>query len=1050
MPFIFIGTGGMGKETVSRIKYMTEKARMGNTFFLGFDIDRTYSTEATGDIPLPNISVDRPASNIEAQEKADNKEFFKWWPEKYYITSALSGSTGAGQIRINGRFALFMKYDVVRTAIKDVLDRARDLAKKDPNDGEIFVFLISSLGGGTGAGIFMDISFIVRSMLGESDRLYGVFFDGTITKGYQTNTLHFSYAALQEIEYWLQNFSRFEMQYAGGQKLSGKSFKKLFDLIFLVQAETMDGKKFKTEEKSVSPYIPMVAEAMFSMLSLPDVRKYFIANQWNRFDNMSSKGMQIRYAGFAVGSINYDEEGVLDYAANQMIKRFILSQDPASSSPGKSVEITGSPFDEVIEKALQIGERVDQSLTGRILHTSANYGSIMNRLTGFKKKLYPLTKLDEIQQLKSQYKIPLKATDAVDEWGDFFAKYQEDVKIALFEARTRFKEKLEDYMTRFVKASAMNYVPLNDWLNSGIGVIEKNIDYVQKYKKSGMRNEEIEAINKSWGVLGKDKKLLFGRVKAENKTKLTGAVETWIKDEIVSIEAGLLRDFYENLKAILLEWSSTIAILQDKISDVRQRIGVQIGKYTSRDVAYNIDSLASNEFPLHIKLDINKDLIDEFVIENRILSNPGIKEEISSLADTICSGKGEMKGILDYFRIISREVLEKREKDIRGESKIADDILNLIKTIVKEKIRSYINSVRIDDVLEHWLKEQVYPVAKKYHDDNNRRGLLELKERWTINFGEDQADKLLAQDYYTGTKDSRNKWFDVALRSFIFNFRNKINPFVRYGTALKLNYWDKINLDTNVRNACQDRVTVFLPDKFRFAGAVAKGVDANIQYSKEGHNSIKIFAETYAFPLHSLDLVKGYQEANVRDEYLEHRKEVCGQIAAGEITDTLRHIDKRFYSDWYVDIADDEVSDAAGYWLYIFALGLGFISRDAKKKFILAMGGKKKTIDGSLPGTLEKLKKADLRQSLRSGISDAVKSKYYGEGQDYAKILELFQVAAESHKKSCPPRTPATENAYKLWFEINEYIKILSGGTFSPSAKIPKDWAACEKLLNSL
>lgn len=1051
MPFVFIGAGGMGKETVSRIKYMTEKAGMTNVFFLGLDIDWSMSSDSTSDITLPNISVAQPWADIIAQKKDNNEKFFKWFPPTHEITSPLNGSSGSGQIRINGRFALYMNSTEVKKEITKTIDNARNLAETSANDDEICVYLISSLGGGTGSGTFLDIAFITRNILDARHRLYGVFYDGTITKGYQDNTQLFSYAALQEIEYWLQNYKRFDMTYAGGQRVTGDNLNRLFDFIFLVQAETSNGKKFNTSGKVVSPYIPMVSEAMYTLISFPEVRKYFMANNWNRFDNLNNEGMQIRYAGFGVGSINYDEEGVLDYAANRLILQHVLDWDKAGTAGEKKTGLADSAFDEIIEKALQISERVDQALTGRILHASANYAAIFSRLSKFKSSLGSKNKLKDVEQLKSQYKIPLIPEDPLHEWGDFLTKYTQDIQAKLVDIEGLFNKKLEDYLTRFISSSSLSLLPVADWLNNGVGVIDKNIEYIKKYKKTGSRMERIEAINKAWAEMAKNTKFLIGGVKAENKSKLIGAVDHWIRDEIAAVEAGPLTDFYERLKGKLQGWTNSISILQDKIAEVRQRISIQIGRYTSRDVAYNLDSLASNEFPLHIKLDINQELIDDFIIKRSILSDKGIVSAISNLQGSICSGKDTLKGILDHFQTISKEVFGNRERAIRADIKMSDDILTLIKSLMKEKIRAAVNSVKIDDILEHWLKDQIYPVAKKHHDEENHAALRELKKRWAINFGKDQAVLLIAPDYFSGEKDKLEEWFDVAIRSFIFNFQNKITPFIRYGKTIKHNYWNKIPLDTNQKNAFGDRVTVFLPHNFRFAKAVSKdGSGSNIVYTRESHNCINIFAETYAFPLHALDLVTGSQEPGTKDEYLKHRKEFAAQLGRGAKTAIPLHIDNRFYTDWLIDIADTEIADVSGYWLYILSLGLGYIERVAKGKFTLKLDGKSKTISATLPGTLAKIKETDLKQSLRPAVGDGVKTLYFENGRDYKAVLELFKKAFASHIKTKPPTTTATESALRLWNEINDYIKVLADGSFASSARVPKTWDDCEKLINEL
>jgi len=1051
MPFIFIGTGGMGKETVARIKQFAESAKISNAFYLGFDIDSTLVTDGTADIPLPNICVERPFNDIRALEERNDKEFFSWWPKGHTITTSLSGSSGAGQVRINGKFALFSRYDVISRNIDNVIKSAKDISKKDPNDNIIYVFLISSLGGGTGAGIFIDMSFLIRKMLGDDQRFYGVFYDGTITKAYSRNTLDFAYASLGEIEYWLQNFRSFEMTYGHGERQSGEHLSKLFDLVFLIQAETGDGKRFVTADNKC-PYIPMVAEALFTLLSTRDFRQFTISNSWNRFDNLNNNGMQIRYASFGIGSITYAEEEVRSYVVHDLIKKFILSHTAKATEPmAGELEHAEAPqsFEELIEKPFMISEREDQSLTSRVLHSSSKYGPLMSRVDNFKKKVGGTSKTAELQQLRSQYKIPLKTTDSLDEWDTLFSSYSEDIKKILLGKRIQCVEKIEEAVTRLGKECSVDASVLSRWLDEALGVIEKNEEFVKKHKNYPDRKTSIESIGKTWTDLFGDKKWLGG-LKVEYKIKLSSAVDKWMQSELASIELPAIRDFYASLKDVISKWKVAINIFQDQIRSVQRKIDVQIGKYTSRDVAYNLDSLASNEFPLHIKLDINKALVDTFVLKERILDQKEIRHQLESLGDVIYSGNESISGIAHYFRLISKEVFEGREQHIRGDGGIAEGLYCIFYDAVQERVSFVLNEIGIDDILEYWLRHQLYPVAKKFHGDNNKAALLDLKQRWAMNFGESAADILVSSQYF-GDAAKEDEWFEVALRNFVLTFKSKIRAFVRHGNQIKWGYWDKINLSKDSRNAFADKVTVFVPEKFRFSGIIREGSEESIIPSKSGHNKIRIFAETYAFPLHSLDLVQGYQEHRIREGYLQHRDLIRDQIQRGVSPSLLIHIDKRFYTEWPIDIGSDETSDLQGYWIYILGMGLDIIWRDEKKKFVWQIGENRGTLDKTLPGALEKIRQDyELRDSLRVSCIDRIKKGYYGAGNLYGAMEDVARNAYKKHAAVKPVRTGATENAYLVWAEIESWIRPREDGSFPPSSRVPKSWEEMERLLAGL
>jgi len=1045
MPFVFIGTGGMGKETVARIKYLTEEANMKNVFFLGLDIDKKYSTDFTRDIPIPDISVQYPQQQINALVENENQNFLKWWPLGHKIPVPLSGSYGAGQIRINGRFALFSNYKKIKDSISGIIRQAENIADADPQDDVILVFLITSLGGGTGAGIFLDISFLVRNELGDRHRLYGVLYDGTITKSFAEKTLHLSYATMTEVEYWLQNHDKYDMEFSGGERLSGQDVgARLFDIVFLIQAETTDGKRFRQTEKQVSPYIPMVVEGLFSLMSNPDFKQYIIANNWNRFDNLSNYGMQIRYGSFGVGTITYGESQVLDYVVDRLIKDHLLYFE--TSIP----EDYEKSFEEAIEKRLYLSERIDQSLSNRILHTCESYNTIKSRLDSLQRKINIESKVDEIKKVKSQFHIPLKSGDSYLGWEKLFSKYKSDVQNALYNKRMEFERILEESIEEYIKNNVVDLNKLIDWLDIAVGVIEKNEDYIKKYKERIEPQKAIENIGDAWISLVKEKKIPFlGRVKLEFKSKFINAVNSWINEEVSQIEYYEMKTFYNELKKAIKEWQNIVNILQNKINKVRAKIDTSIGRYTGRNIAYNLDSLTNREFPLNIKLDINKELIEKFILQGNILQNKNITKQLENIKNVVFSGSGQYPGIKDYFATIRKEVNAGREKEVREQGVIDRQMLELFRAVFEEVVSPIIYSIRIDDIIEYWLKEQLYPVAKSYYDEGNVQKKLQLKEQWSLNFGDEGAEALLSDQYFED-QDKKNEWFEIALRSFILNFKNKINPFIRYNEQIKKNYWEKIKLDGDSRDAFSDKIRIFVPENFKFLKILKKGGDEIITEIKSSHNKIKVIAESYGFPLHALDLVTGVQEHRIREEYLKHRDLMKAELEKNEYNRLIRHIDKRFYTLWKIDIGSVEIKDIQGYWLYILGIGLEFIKRDSKGKFVLDISGKQKTIATSLPKTLKEIRDNDgLRESLRHVVLETINEIYYID-KDYSKIEDIVKHAFEIHSQLKPVQTKANIEAYKIWKEIEETIQVSNSGVFSRVSKVPKNWEEMKKLLDSL
>ena len=92
-----------------------------------------------------------------------------WFQASSYLKSlpraAFTLERGAGQLRQFGRLAIF--YDVsapARSSIKNLLTGAIDEIRKTGHFTMLDVFLVASVAGGTGAGMFVDMSYLVRQI----------------------------------------------------------------------------------------------------------------------------------------------------------------------------------------------------------------------------------------------------------------------------------------------------------------------------------------------------------------------------------------------------------------------------------------------------------------------------------------------------------------------------------------------------------------------------------------------------------------------------------------------------------------------------------------------------------------------------------------------------------------------------------------------------------------------------------------------------------------------------------------------------------------------
>lgn len=242
---LFIGIGGLGCQTINRIKgvYKTKFEQTPDVKFLCLDTDeddvRALKTDNGG-----NITVEEMFELYDSSSKfllVDRPAIVRDWLSDEVPSEEIK-ETGAKSRRVVGRVLLCGtgKYaaleDFIRTKIKEFTP-----------GGIIEVVICSGISGGTGSGTFIDVSYMVRMILSDlaktnfrSTNLYGIFFtpdvqktvkgigdEPDVWKTIQQN----GYAAMKELSYFMnlgsdgfdQNvYSLRVIDPAGGERICSK------------------------------------------------------------------------------------------------------------------------------------------------------------------------------------------------------------------------------------------------------------------------------------------------------------------------------------------------------------------------------------------------------------------------------------------------------------------------------------------------------------------------------------------------------------------------------------------------------------------------------------------------------------------------------------------------------------------------------------------------------------------------------------------------------------------------------------------------------------
>ena len=176
---LYVGLGGTGMNALLHTKKMfveTYGEVPPMIGFLGIDTDGdAYKKELPskyGPVSLaPNEQTPIQVEDAQAAYVTSRQHFSWVHPDNVFALTSMT--KGAGQIRSNGRFALICNFENLENKVKDAVRRITDAhirtnANYDADFvGDVEVHMVFSMSGGTGAGTFINMAYIIREALGK-------------------------------------------------------------------------------------------------------------------------------------------------------------------------------------------------------------------------------------------------------------------------------------------------------------------------------------------------------------------------------------------------------------------------------------------------------------------------------------------------------------------------------------------------------------------------------------------------------------------------------------------------------------------------------------------------------------------------------------------------------------------------------------------------------------------------------------------------------------------------------------------------------------------
>ena len=219
-PTIIIGLGGTGKEALLRLRrkffekynicgfpvvsYLWIDTDTRNISIDGQELDYIFEEVMFEQSEMVNAAIPRDRFMSFFNNRPQHQNIFRW----FYPGLERYGQVqdGSGQIRPFGRLAFFHRFTQIQSALRAANTEVRTAGATGEMLNEYGatvdasrtnVYIVCSLAGGTGSGMFLDAAFLVRTMIQEPNItgflvLPSVFSDNTSERIYAN-----AYAALK-------------------------------------------------------------------------------------------------------------------------------------------------------------------------------------------------------------------------------------------------------------------------------------------------------------------------------------------------------------------------------------------------------------------------------------------------------------------------------------------------------------------------------------------------------------------------------------------------------------------------------------------------------------------------------------------------------------------------------------------------------------------------------------------------------------------------------------------------------------------------------------
>ena len=358
-PAIVIGLGGTGQWVLTYLKKDLLEANNGKmpleVKLLCFDTTSNTSVSigketrideniGIGAVKLIKnvefISLGGDVNQVVSEISVGMHPQLQWFPAKSFISrldqSAFNLREGSYQLRQMGRISLFQ--DIAAGQNSQILSSVRaaalDLQPFISRESQIEVIIIGSLAGGTGAGMFVDLPYLIRDeiemMIQNNYILRGFFLlPRALTSGVNRGLLARSFAAWRELDRFMSINSRFgsrKIKYGNPNHDLGKLSVRAYDVSYLIDPARSSANSLEATRPEFGVY-PAITNAISMILDEkagPKITENTINNINGILANLPSEPYYSVVGSYVIKiPVHYTEEKFAHQLSLDVLREFL-------------------------------------------------------------------------------------------------------------------------------------------------------------------------------------------------------------------------------------------------------------------------------------------------------------------------------------------------------------------------------------------------------------------------------------------------------------------------------------------------------------------------------------------------------------------------------------------------------------------------------------------------------------------------------------------------------------------------------------------------------